>query len=54
MSREEYLLGRKIDTAFDQMVKMEKEEGREDTSSVNEAPQSSKPAYTIEHGMWTV
>ncbi|XP_037779861.1 pre-mRNA-splicing factor CWC25 homolog [Penaeus monodon] len=49
VSREEYLLGRKIDTAFDQMVKMEKEEGREDTSSVNEAPQSSKPAYTIEH-----
>ncbi|XP_047476962.1 pre-mRNA-splicing factor CWC25 homolog [Penaeus chinensis] len=49
VSREEYLLGRKIDTAFDQMVKMENEEGREDTSSASEAPQSSKPAYTIEH-----
>lgn len=49
VSREEYLLGRKIDTAFEQMVKMENEEGREDMGSANEAPQSSKPAYTIEH-----
>lgn len=48
MSREEYLLGRKIDKAFEQL---EQNESTEDLpEGEQQQPQQNKPAYTIEHG----
>lgn len=48
VSREEYLLGRKIDKAFEQL---EQNEATENLPEGEQLPQQNKPAYTIEHGL---
>lgn len=45
VSREEYLLGRKIDNSFEQLEKAEAEEKVDDNTSALQ----NKPVYTIEH-----
>jgi len=51
VSREEYLLGRKIDKAFDQLVQEEEEDKStaQGENSQNDQPVANKNTYVIEH-----
>lgn len=48
VSREEYLLGRKIDKALEQLERSEADEAAQEGEQP--PPQQNKSSYTIEHG----
>ena len=50
VSREEYLLGRKIDKALEQLERAEAAEEAQEGDQP--PPQQSKSSYTIEHGWY--